>query len=94
MDGDEKKEKRQVGFRDAMIRLAYYHVVDNTLHVIWLRYFWPYGEGRPYTDYTNNSEILNILLVLEVMAWTGYKMYESVPREGDAEKRVLLEEVV
>ncbi|KAH7357592.1 hypothetical protein BKA66DRAFT_574231 [Pyrenochaeta sp. MPI-SDFR-AT-0127] len=80
---------RPISFRDAMVRLAYYHVIDNTLHMIWLRYLWPFGEGEPYTEYFNNSEALNILLVLVVIVWTCFRAYEKrATQEDDVEKRM------
>jgi hypothetical protein len=29
------------------IRLAHYHIIDNTVHLVWLRYFWPFGKSQP-----------------------------------------------
>jgi hypothetical protein len=95
-DGDKKdasQAPRQIGFRDAMVRLAYYHIIDNNLHMIWLRCFWPFGEGEPYTRYLNNSELLNISLALLMMAWTCVRVRErGVIRENDVEKGIVLGE--
>jgi hypothetical protein len=94
-DDDEKKDAsqalRQIHFRDAMVRLAYYHIIDNNLHLIWLRYLWPFGEGEPYTKYLNNSEFLNISLALLMMAWTCVRVRERrVMQEDDVEKGIVL----
>jgi hypothetical protein len=86
-DNDESPAPQLINFRDAMIRLAYYSTIDNTLHMTWLRYFYPFGEGEPYTAYFNNSEVLSILLALEMIAWTCLKVREkSETQEDDVEK--------
>lgn len=85
--GNDDDYEREICFRDAMIRLAYYHVIDNTLHVIWLRYFWPFGEGGPYTEYFNNSEAFHIVLVWEMIVWSILRMCETnMTQNDDAEK--------
>ncbi|KAF2825365.1 hypothetical protein CC86DRAFT_407575 [Ophiobolus disseminans] len=70
-DGDNKAASEpKVTWRDAAVRLGYYHVIDNTIHMILLRFFWSFGAPDPYTPYINNSEILTVLLVAEMAAWT------------------------
>jgi len=75
-----------VSTRDAIIRLAYYHLFENAVRVLCLRYYHPHNEGAPYTTYINNSEILTGLLALQVAAWTCCKMRENVKILGDIEK--------
>jgi hypothetical protein len=84
---DKTQTPRQIDFRDAMIRLAYYHVIDSALHMIWLRYFWSFGEGEPYTAYLNNSELLSILLAMQMIGWSCYRVCETymIPKQ-DIEK--------
>jgi hypothetical protein len=43
------------------------HLIDNTIHVIWLRYF---IAEAPYTSYVNNSEILTMLLGATLAVYT------------------------
>jgi hypothetical protein len=69
---DEKApENRHIPWRDAVIRLAYYHILDNLIHVIYLRHYWPFDDGKPYTAYINNSEILTVVLAVQMVAWVG-----------------------
>jgi hypothetical protein len=72
---DEKVTKEpHVTWQDAVLRLAYYHIIDNTIHVIYLRYSWTFGEGQPYTSYINNSEILTVVLAVQMAVWTWLRM--------------------
>jgi hypothetical protein len=57
------------GFLFAVIRLSYFHVLDNAIHVIWLRFFWPINNGESFTQYVNNSDILTGILL--VLWWLG-----------------------
>ncbi|KAH7074098.1 hypothetical protein FB567DRAFT_453342 [Paraphoma chrysanthemicola] len=57
-------------WRDAIVRLAYYHIFDNAAHVVWLRFFWPHNDGKPFTEYISNSEILTVILTGLMVAWT------------------------
>lgn len=87
----EPSQSSHLHFRDAMLRLAYYHVVDNTLHMIWLRYYWPVSDGASYTAYVSNSEILHLVLLVLMAAWTRVKKDEALedwhePCEADVEK--------
>jgi hypothetical protein len=50
--------------------MAYYHVIDNTIHMMWLRFSWTYGYPLSYTSYINNSEILTLLLLAQMVAWS------------------------
>jgi len=75
-----------VSTQDAIIRLAYYHLFENAVRVLCLRYHHPHNESAPYTTYINNSEILTELLALQVTAWTYCKMREKVEILGDVEK--------
>jgi len=75
-----------VSTQDAIIRLAYYHLFENAVRVLCLRYYHPHNEGAPYTTYINNSEILTGLLALQVAAWTYCKMRENAKMLGDVEK--------
>jgi hypothetical protein len=69
-------QHKPVSWRDAMIRLAFYHVLDNTAVVLQLRFFYPYGEGAPYTTYVNNSEIATSVLILQVCIWKLFRTRE------------------
>ncbi|KAJ8107833.1 hypothetical protein OPT61_g8590 [Boeremia exigua] len=71
---DRKSRPR---WSDVVIRLAYYHVVDNAAHVIWLRFFRPTHNGEPFTEYVNNSEILTVILLVLMVAWTGLRVCEQ-----------------
>ena len=75
-----------VSTQDAIIRLAYYHLFENAVRVLCLRYYRAHNEGAPYTTYVNNSEILTGLLALQVAAWTYCKMRENAKTLGDIEK--------
>jgi hypothetical protein len=68
---------KPVPWRDAMIRLAFYHVLDNIVVVLQLRFSCPYAEGAPYTTYVNNSEIATWVLVLQVYIWKLFRMREG-----------------
>ena len=59
-----------------MIRLAFYHVLDNIVVVLQLRFSYPYAEGAPYTTYVNNSEIATWVLILQVYIWKLFRMRE------------------
>jgi hypothetical protein len=73
------------------LRMAYYHIIDNTLHLVWLRYFWPFGKGQPYTEYVNNSELLHLSLLFLVIAWTCIRAREMhLMKEKDLEKGPVL----
>ncbi|KAF2877952.1 hypothetical protein BDV95DRAFT_600642 [Massariosphaeria phaeospora] len=48
-------------WQDLIIRLAFIHVIDNSIHVLWLRYAF---ANEPYTTFLNNSEILTICLTV------------------------------
>jgi hypothetical protein len=63
-----------VPWRDVIVRLAYYHVIDNAIHVLLLRHGYEFGDGLPYTDYVNNSEILTVVLAVQMGAWSVMKM--------------------
>jgi hypothetical protein len=67
---------KPVSWRDAMIRLAFYHVFDNIVVVLQLRFSYPYAEGAPYTTYVNNSEIATWVLILQVYIWKLFRMRE------------------
>jgi hypothetical protein len=62
-------------WRDIAVRLSYIHLIDNTIHVIWLRYF---HVDAPYTAYINNSEILTVLLFLSLTVYTFTRMHTHV----------------
>jgi hypothetical protein len=76
---DEKDEKIKTtptrpSCRDAIVRLAYYHIVDNAVHVVWLRFFWPHNDGKPFTEYISNSEILTVVLTVLMLGWTWVRV--------------------
>jgi len=79
------------GWRDNVVRLGYYHVLDATLHIVCLRWFWGFGEdGEAFTPYVNNEEILVVVLVGVMLAWTWIKMGAGKKRDEE----VRLEEAV
>jgi hypothetical protein len=54
-------------WRDVVVRLAYVHLIDNAVQVLWL---WYLAANAPYTPYINNSEILTILLGISLTVYT------------------------
>ncbi|KAF2804943.1 uncharacterized protein BDZ99DRAFT_146103 [Mytilinidion resinicola] len=69
-------------WRDLTVRLGYIHVIDNFLHVIWLRYF--YADG-PYTAHINNSELFTVLLVVQVAVYSYARRCTCVKLHDDVE---------
>ena len=65
-------------------RLSYIHLFDNLIHVLWLRYLSP---TAPYTTYLNNSELLIVLLSINVALYTYGRICSHVvtAQEGDEE---------
>jgi hypothetical protein len=47
-----------------VVRLGWILVLDNAIHIIWLRYAYPKG---PYTTLLNNSELFTLLLALQMV---------------------------
>jgi hypothetical protein len=62
-------------WQDTVVRLSYIHIVDNLIHVYWLRFSLSNG---PYTTYINNSEILTLLLFTEMGIYTYARMASHV----------------
>lgn len=58
-------------WKDAAIRLAYFSTLDNLIHVVSLR--WYYHTNALYTTYLNNSEILTVIMWMEMALWTWYR---------------------
>jgi hypothetical protein len=70
-------------WRDIAVRLSSVHLFDNTIHIIWFRYFIP---DAPYTPYINNSEILTVLLFATLAVYTSARTRTHVyfdDNEGD-----------
>lgn len=65
-------------WKELFVRLAYIHIFDATIHVVWLLY---YVLGVPYTAYLNNSEMLTILLFLQTAIYTIARMRSHVHYE-------------
>ena len=57
------------------MRLGYIHVIDNFIHIIWLRYFY---ENGPYTAHMNNSELLTILLAIQMSIYSYERQHTRV----------------
>jgi len=78
-------------WRDLTVRLGYIHVIDNLVHVIWLRYLYEYG---PYTQYINNSELFTILLALQMSVYIytrrHVKLYYDVEAGGAKDEKAEL----
>ena len=70
---DSDSSKPTVSWRDVVIRLGYYDILDNTVHMVWLRFFGHFGSPDPYTSYINDSEILTAFLVVLTAALTWVK---------------------
>jgi hypothetical protein len=84
---DVEGEKRASGvkrvlWRDAVVRLAYYHILDSTANAIWLRFF------RRYTTHVNNSEILTVVFVIVMVTWTWLKVCIRSRAVTEVETRV------
>jgi hypothetical protein len=94
-EGDKTaSDVKRVSWWDAIVRLAYYHILDGTAKAIWLRFF------RPYTIYVNNSEILTVVFVIVMVAWTWLKVCirsrsvtEVETRAGEGRENVTKAEV-
>jgi hypothetical protein len=72
-----------LAWRDVVVRLAYVHLVDNAVQVLWLRYL---AANAPYTSHINNSEILTILLGISFAVYTCARIRTHVvflPSEKD-----------
>ena len=82
-----RRPEFETPWRDTVVRLAYYHTLDSTLHVLILRYFWAFGEGQPYTKYINNEEVLAVVLTILMAGWTWIKV-----RAHEAERHMAIEE--
>lgn len=54
-------------WQDTVVRLSYIHIIDNLIHIVWLRFFF---ENGPYSTYINNSEILTVYLAVGVAFYT------------------------
>jgi hypothetical protein len=86
---------KPVAWRDAMIRLAFYYVLDSIVVVLQLRFSYPYGEGAPYTSYVNNSEIATWVLILQVSIWKSFRMQErflALLQKEKVKEKVMTEE--
>ncbi|KAF2495789.1 hypothetical protein BU16DRAFT_538424 [Lophium mytilinum] len=79
-----KPDQKPVYFswRDLTMRLGYILVVDNFVHVIWLRYFLADG---PYTAHVNNSELLTMLLVVQMAVYSYARRYTRVKFDNEVE---------
>ncbi|KAF2875181.1 hypothetical protein BDV95DRAFT_603944 [Massariosphaeria phaeospora] len=64
------------------VRLAYIHVVDSTIHVLWLRYYCEYGT---YTPFVNNQELFTIALAVQMAIYTYARMASHVHLKWDVE---------
>lgn len=62
-------------WKDLVVRLSYVHVIDNAVHVLWLRYF---ASDTPYTAYINVSEILTVMLFLAMVLYTWARVRTHV----------------
>ncbi|CAA9956874.1 hypothetical protein PTMSG1_00482 [Pyrenophora teres f. maculata] len=74
-------------WRDIAIRLAYYHVIDNTIHVLWFRYF---NTDAPYKTHLNNLEILTMVLFTTLVIYIYARMRTHVYFSDDDDERGLL----
>ena len=70
-------------WRDVAVRLSYIHLVDNAIHVVWLRYL---AADAPYTTGINNSEIMTLLLFISLAVYTYARMRTHVVFTSDSEK--------
>ena len=68
-------------WHDIAVRLSYYHAIDNTIHVLWLRYF--ISTDTPYTTYINNSEFLTMTLFVTLAAYTYARMRTHIYFDDD-----------
>lgn len=57
--------------------------------MVYLRYYWEFGDGKPYTEYTNNSEILTMILGVLMVTWV---LVRRKSKEIKAEERLALQE--
>jgi hypothetical protein len=70
-------------WRDVVVRLAYVHLIDNAVEVLWFRYL---AANAPYTSHINNSGILTILLGISLAVYTCARIRTHVvflPSEKD-----------
>lgn len=84
------RKELNIPWRDALLRVAYYHLLDGFLHVAWLRFGcgWGYDEGRPFTQYMNNEEVVVVVFWVLMMGWTylRYRWRRETALEQDLEK--------
>jgi hypothetical protein len=73
-------------WEDILVRLSYIHVIDNLVHVLWMRYF---ITNAPYTLYVNNSEILTGLLAIALMVYTYARMRTHILFDRDDEETLI-----
>lgn len=70
---ERDRKELNIPWRDIFLRLAHYHVIDGVLHVGWLRFGWAFDEGRPYTQYMNNEEVVVAVFWVLMAGWTCLK---------------------
>lgn len=91
---EEKPDERYEAYsptympwQDTIVRLSYIHMVDNLIHVLWLRF---YQSSGPYTSYLNNSELFTLLLFIQMGLYTYSRIKSHVIfTHGDDEEMVI-----
>ncbi|KAF2711538.1 hypothetical protein K504DRAFT_465298 [Pleomassaria siparia CBS 279.74] len=71
-------------WKDTIVRLSYIHIIDNLIHIIWLRF---YLDNGPYTSYINNSEILTAVLLIEMAVYTYARIKSHVVFEFEDDEK-------
>lgn len=76
-------------FQDSVVRLGCIHIIDNLIHVRWLRF---QIENGPYTPYINNSEFLTLMLIIQMGLYTYARMRTHITFQrhgGDEEQEMV-----
>lgn len=78
-------QEPRLALLDAVVRLGSYTVVDNAIHVLWLRFRYPHNGGKPYTTYFNTSELWTLILGAEVLLRIALRFEDMRHRKAEPE---------
>lgn len=75
-----------IPWKDAALRLAFWHVLDSIVHVNCSWFFWKFDKGRTSTSYINNSELLTVLLIAEVGLYVSWALLPQTTGNVDEQR--------